>query len=337
MKKLMVENETAQNTDVLSDDHYEDSILDGDAKFDEDESEDILLEVRSEQVDTAVSSYDDALKAYLGTALKYKLLTKAQEIEYATRAQLGEKAAFDAMMLANLRLVVKVARKYTHSKLPIEDLISEGNIGLMMGISKFDPKLGFRFSTYAHHWIRQSITRAIGNQARTVRWPIHVVQKEYQHRKLLEKWNREGVDFTEKDLAEALELSVDRLCWLKNLRHAEISLNAPSTSDDDDRTMQDGLFDAQDDVSESSCGKEQDHHQLSVIMSRTLTPREERVISMRFGLLVDSMTLDQIAAQYGLTRERIRQIENVALRKLKRNLSLNGLQASDFIKSGVQD
>jgi RNA polymerase sigma factor (sigma-70 family) len=337
MKNLMVENETAKNTDVLSDDHHEDSILEGDVEFDEDESEEVLLEVRSDQVDTAVSSYDDALKAYLGTALKYKLLTKAQEIEYATRAQLGEKAAFDAMMLANLRLVVKVARRYTHSKLPIEDLISEGNIGLMMGISKFDPEMGFRFSTYAHHWIRQSITRAIGNQARTVRWPVHVVNKEYQHRKLVEKWTQEGVDFTEKELAEALEISIDKLHWLKNLYRVESSLDAPSMSDDDDRTMQDGLFDTRDDVNESNCGKEQDDHQLSVIMSRTLTQREESVISMRFGLRVNSMTLDQIAAQYGLTRERIRQIESVALRKLKRNLSLNGLHASDFIEGLVQD
>jgi RNA polymerase sigma factor (sigma-70 family) len=321
MEDLTLENETGLNQGRT----YE-----GD--FDEDASRDAFSGAEKEQLNSGGTLYNNALEAYLGTALKYKLLTKAQEIEYATKAQMGDKDAFDAMMLANLRLVVKVARKYTQSKLPVEDLISEGNMGLMIAISKFDPEMGFRFSTYAHHWIRQSVSKAIGNQARTVRWPMHVVAKGYQLRKLIEKWTMEGVDFTEKELAEALGVSTEKLYTLRNLYSFESSLNAPSMSDDDDRTMQDSLFDTRDDMNESHRVKEQDNQQLSVIMSQTLTKREEGVLSMRFGMRVDPMTLEEVASHHDLTRERIRQIESVAIKKLKRRFLINGLQMSDFIE-----
>ena len=254
---------------------------------------------------------------YLKEIGRYPLLTPEEEKELGRRMSEGDEEAKKKMTEANLRLVVSVAKRYTGRGLQFLDLIQEGNLGLMKAVDKFDHEKGFKFSTYATWWIRQSVTRAIADQAKTIRVPVHMVETINKvirtSRTLLQELGREP---SEEELAEALGMSVEKVRDILKIAQEPVSLETPIGEEEDshlgDFIPAEGASDPAELASETLM-REQIRKAIS-----TLTPREQRVLELRYGLDDGrSRTLEEVGLEFGVTRERIRQIESKAIRKLR--------------------
>jgi RNA polymerase primary sigma factor len=259
-----------------------------------------------------------ALQLYLREIGQVKLLTPQEEIILAKRIKRGDKHAREQMITANLRLVVKIARDYDGLGLPLLDLINEGNIGLIKGVERFDPAKGAKLSTYAAWWIKQSIKRALANQSKTIRLPVHVVDKVAHIRRaeirLRELFDREPTD---EEVASELGLKPHRLREYREASKAPISLESPLGSDEDSNHVSEVVADANAAAPFEHLVKASDNELLKEIFV-TLSPREREILTMRFGLDDDTpKTLEEIGGHFGVTRERIRQIQNEALLKLR--------------------
>ena len=263
-------------------------------------------------------SVDDPVKMYLKDIGKVPLLSSDEELELAMKAQAGDEYAKAKLSEANLRLVVSIAKRYSgRTNMAFLDLIQEGNIGLIKAVEKFDPSKGFRFSTYATWWIRQSITRAMADQARTIRIPVHMVETIHRltrvKRQLLQDLGR---DPTISEIGNLMGISDDKVAEILKIAQDPISLENPVGEEDDSKIsdfIEDETIKSPQEVAAQNLLREQ---LLSVI--DTLTPREQKVIRLRYGL-DDShpRTLEEVGKEFNVTRERIRQIEAKALRKLR--------------------
>ena len=260
---------------------------------------------------------DDPVRAYLKEIGQVPLLTMEQEQELARAARAGDADARRALSEANLRLVVSVAKRYAGRGLPFLDLIQEGNLGLMKAAEKFEPDRGFRFSTYATWWIRQSITRAIADQGRTIRIPVHLVESINRVRKTAgELLRRNGREPTAEEIAVRLEMEPDRVRELLQLAQEPVSLEAP-VGEEEDAHLEDFIQDEEAGVPVDEAGRQLLRQELMKVLG-SLTPREERVLTLRFGLEDgQARTLEELGKEFNVTRERIRQIEAKALRKLR--------------------
>src|SRR6266446_86032 len=282
----------------------------------EEEAEEILPEDTSYMDDIA----DDSVRLYLREIGKIPLLTAEEELTLAKKVKSGDKRAKDQMAEANMRLVVSIAKRYVGRGLDLLDLIQEGNTGLLRAVDKFDPSKGFKFSTYATWWIRQAITRAIADQARTIRIPVHMVETINKllrtQRRLTQELNREP---SNEEIAAAMEIDVDKVEHIMKIKQDISSLDASIRDDEEDSVLADFIED-EDTVSpeESATGqllKEQVKDMLSA-----LTEREQKILKLRFGLEDGkSHTLEEVGQEFSVTRERIRQIEAKALAKLRKH------------------
>jgi RNA polymerase primary sigma factor len=258
----------------------------------------------------------DPIRMYLREIGRVALLTAKEEVEFAKRAEKGDKSAADKLKTANLRLVVSIAKKYVGRGLSLLDLIQEGNIGLMRAVQKFDWRRGYKFSTYATWWIRQAITRAIADQARTIRIPVHMIETINRYyrtaRKLMQDLGREA---TPEEVAAVMGIDSDKAWQIVKISREPTSLETP-VGEDEDSQLGDFIPAAgmtPDDQAATELLKEQIRKVLD-----TLSPRERKILEYRFGLLDDRpQTLEEVGRKFGVTRERIRQIEAKALRKLK--------------------
>ncbi len=262
----------------------------------------------------------DALQLYLREIGQVKLLTPKEEIALARRIQRGDKPAREQMIKANLRLVVKIARDYDGLGVPLLDLINEGNIGLMKGVGRFDPRKGAKLSTYAAWWIKQSIKRALANQAKTIRLPVHVVDK-VAHIRRAELKLREGLDRepTDEEVADELNLDPGRVRRYRQASRAPVSLDAP-LGDGEAHRIAEIVADPNAGLPSDRLVQETDVGLLQEIMG-TLPERERTILALRFGLGDGrEQTLEEIGARFGLTRERIRQIQEQALKKIRQRM-----------------
>ena len=251
---------------------------------------------------------------------KTDLLTIEEEIELAERIMSGDTEARDHMIRANLRLVVKIAKDYSNYGLPLADLISEGNIGLMKAVEKYDPEKGGKLSTYAAWWIKQSIKRALSNQSKTVRLPVHMVDKIARLRKISASLTEElGREPSDDELTEILGIPRKKLALLKQAAQRPTSLDAP-IGEEGSATFSEALGDRNTiDPSEALTAKEM-HGELGPLL-KLLDKRESKIIGARFGLNgKKALTLEEISLDFGVTRERIRQLQNIALEKMRRAL-----------------
>ena len=271
-------------------------------------------------LDDRRSSYDgdSAFKLYLREIGQVKLLTIQEEIDLAARIKAGDKKARELMIKANLRLVVKIAHDYENYGLPLLDLINEGNIGLMKAVERFDPAKGGKLSTYGSWWIKQSIKRALANQSKTIRLPVHLVDKIAKMRrtamKLQEIFGREPTD---EELADEMGMTAARVAQLRTAAIRPASLDAP-IGDDDSNSFSEIV---QDENADTPYEQLEDKTVTRMLqeMVKTLDPREATILRYRFGL--DSgpeRTLEDVGEKFGVTRERVRQIQNIALNKLRR-------------------
>ena len=246
-----------------------------------------------------------------------KLLTPKEELALARQVQRGDEAAREHMIKANLRLVVKIARDYEGLGLPLLDLINEGNMGLMTGVERFDPKRGAKLSTYAAWWIKQNIRRALANQSRTIRLPVHVVDS-LTHMRKAEVKLRETLDRepTDEELADELRLDARRVRRYRDASRAPVSLDAPAYDDESSR-IADVVADTNAAAPFERVLMETDTELVREVLA-TLNERESRILNWRFGLTDGkSLTLEEVGKKMGLTRERIRQIQDAALKKLR--------------------
>ena len=275
-------------------------------------------EVVKDDLNDIITWGDDPVKTYLKDIGREELLTPEEEHELAVKASQGDEYAKMKLCATNLRLVVSVAKRYVNrTSMSFLDLIQEGNIGLIKTIDKFDPNRGFRFSTYATWWIRQAITRAIADQARTIRVPVHMVEtiNRYKRavRNLMQKLGREP---TTDEIAEEMGLSVSKILEIQRVGQDTISIEAPIGEEDDSKMgdiIEDESARSPMDYASQSLLREQ-----ILLVIETLTPREQEVIRQRYGLMDGRpKTLEEVGLQFHVTRERIRQIEAKALRKLK--------------------
>ena len=260
---------------------------------------------------------EDPVKTYLKEIGQVPLLSAQQEMELARAAQAGNEEARRKLSEANLRLVVSVAKRYAGRGLPFLDLIQEGNLGLMKAAEKFEPERGFKFSTYATWWIRQSITRAIADQGRTIRIPVHLVENINRVKKTAgELLRKNGREPTVEEIAVRMDLEPDKVRELLQLAQDPVSLETP-VGEEEDAHLEDFIQDEEAGVPVEEAGRQLLHRErLNVLKS--LTPREERVITLRFGLEDGrSRTLEELGREFNVTRERVRQIEAKALRKLR--------------------
>jgi len=274
---------------------------------------------------------DDSVRLYLREIGKIPLLNAQEELALAQRVVSGDKKAKDQMAEANMRLVVSIAKRYVGRGLDLLDLIQEGNTGLLRAVEKFDPDKGFKFSTYATWWIRQAITRAIADQARTIRIPVHMVETINKllrtQRRLTQELNREP---SNEEIAKEMEIDVDKVEHIMKIKQDISSLDASIRDDEEDSVLADFIED-EDTVSpeESATGqllKEQVKDMLSA-----LTEREQKILKLRFGLEDGkSHTLEEVGQEFSVTRERIRQIEAKALAKLRKHRDAKKLH--DYIK-----
>ncbi len=262
-------------------------------------------------------SVDDAVKLYLRDIGSYALLSVDEEKELAKAMANGDENAKKRLAEANLRLVVSIAKRYTSRGMAFLDLIQEGNQGLLKAVEKFDYTKGFKFSTYATWWIRQAITRAIADQARTIRLPVHMVETINKTTRVTRTLTQQlGRDPTTEEIAEAMGMTVERIREIQRTAQDPVSLETPIGEEEDSHLgdfIEDTTAAQPAEKAEQSMVKEQ----LMQVLS-TLTPREEKVIRMRYGLDDNrARTLEEVGQAFGVTRERIRQIEAKALRKLR--------------------
>ena len=260
---------------------------------------------------------DDPVKTYLKEIGRVPLLSAEQETALAQAAQAGDEQARRALSEANLRLVVSVAKRYVGRGLPFLDLIQEGNLGLMKAAEKFEPERGFKFSTYATWWIRQAITRAIADQGRTIRIPVHLVESINRVKKAAgELLRKNGREPTAEEIAVQLDMEPDRIRELLQLAQDPISLETP-VGEEEDAHLEDFIQDEEAGIPADEAGRQLLRRELMNVL-KSLTPREERVITLRFGLEDGrARTLEELGKEFNVTRERVRQIEAKALRKLR--------------------
>ena len=260
---------------------------------------------------------DDPVKAYLKEIGQVPLLSTEEEQTLARAARAGDADARRRLSEANLRLVVSVAKRYAGRGLPFLDLIQEGNLGLMKAAEKFEPDRGFKFSTYATWWIRQAITRAIADQGRTIRIPVHLVEHINRVRKTAgELLRKNGREPTAEEIAVRLEMEPDRVRELLQLAQEPVSLETP-VGEEEDAHLEDFIQDEEAGIPVDEAGRQLLRRELMSVL-KSLTPREERVITLRFGLDDGRpRTLEELGKEFNVTRERIRQIEAKALRKLR--------------------
>ena len=303
----------ANNIDVLriTDDDADDDIL---LEVDDDD------EIEVEKIDLSVPdgvSIEDPVRMYLKEIGKVPLLSAEEEIELAKRMELGDQEAKKRLAEANLRLVVSIAKRYVGSGMLFLDLIQEGNLGLIKAVEKFDYRKGYKFSTYATWWIRQAITRAIADQARTIRIPVHMVETINKlirvSRQLLQELGREP---TPEEIAAEMNMPVERVREILKISQEPVSLETPIGEEEDSHLgdfIQDDNVPVPADAAAFTLLKEQ----LEEVLG-TLTEREQKVLTLRFGLEDGrARTLEEVGREFNVTRERIRQIEAKALRKLR--------------------
>ncbi len=293
----------------------------------------------SEDVD--ISKYEtnakalDATQLYLGEIGYSPLLTAEEEVLYARRALRGDEVSRKRMIESNLRLVVKISRRYSNRGLALLDLVEEGNLGLIRAVEKFDPERGFRFSTYATWWIRQTIERAIMNQTRTIRLPIHVVKELNVYlrtaRELAQKLDHEP---TAEDIALQLEKSVDDVNRMLRLNERVSSVDNP-IGGDSDKALLDIIPDEKGGSPETST-QDDDIKNSIVHWLQELNPKQREVLARRFGLLgYEASTLEDVGREIGLTRERVRQIQVEGLRRLRDMLIHQGLSIESLFNQEV--
>jgi RNA polymerase primary sigma factor len=265
---------------------------------------------------------DDSVRLYLREIGKIPLLNAEEELALAQKVVAGDKKAKDKMAEANMRLVVSIAKRYSGRGLDFLDLIQEGNTGLLRAVEKFDPDKGFKFSTYATWWIRQAITRAIADQARTIRIPVHMVETINKllrtQRRMTQELNREP---TIEELAKELEMEPDKVEYVIKIKQDITSLDAGVGRDgeEEDSVLQDFIEDEDSATPEESATSQLLKEQVQAVLS-TLSEREQKIVKMRFGLENGkSHTLEEVGQEFAVTRERIRQIEAKALAKLRKH------------------
>lgn len=268
----------------------------------------------------------DGIKAYLKSIGNHPRLTLEEEQELSRRAKTGDKAAVNKLVESNLLLVVSIAKKYYGCGLPLLDLIQEGNIGLITAANKYDGEKGFRFSTYATYWIRQAISRALGEQSRTIRIPANMIDLLNKIKKatveLTQSLNRQPTD---EELAEKLGVEVDKVQAALDIAQVSSSLDTP-IDDEGETSMGDLIADTKASNVGDDLIKEANSQIIEGVLS-TLSNREAEIIRMRFGIGRDRpMTLEEVGTHYGLSRERIRQVETKALRKLRNPMRTNMLR-----------
>ncbi len=285
----------------------------------EDEVSDEDLAITPENVDAMA---DDSVRMYLREIGDIPLLSQEEELELAQKAVKGDKKAKDKLAESNMRLVVSIAKKYSGRGLDFLDLIQEGNTGLLRAVEKFDPEKGFKFSTYATWWIRQAITRAIADQARTIRIPVHMVETINKvmrtKRRLTQELNREPSD---AEVAEAMGMDAEKIEYVMRIRQDIASLDASvgRDGDDDESVLGDFIEDSERDSPEEATANQILKEQIAEILT-TLSEREQKIIRLRFGIGGGRPhTLEEVGNEFSVTRERIRQIEAKALAKLRKN------------------
>jgi RNA polymerase primary sigma factor len=292
-----------------------------------DDEEEVVVEDQSYLDDIA----DDSVRLYLREIGKIPLLNAEEELSLAKRVVAGEKEAKDQMAEANLRLVVSIAKRYVGRGLDLLDLIEEGNTGLLRAVEKFDPDKGFKFSTYATWWIRQAITRAIADQARTIRIPVHMVETINKllrtQRRLTQELNREP---TNAEIAKEMEIDESKVEHIMKIKQDISSLDASIRDDEEESVLADFIEDEDTITPEESATGQLLKEQVKDMLG-ALTEREQKILKLRFGLEDGKQhTLEEVGQEFSVTRERIRQIEAKALAKLRKHKDARKLH--DYIK-----
>ena len=263
-----------------------------------------------------------SIKLYLNQIGQIPLLRPEEEIELAEKIRRGDKAARDRMIRCNLRLVVKIAQDYKDFGLQLVDLISEGNIGLIKAVERFDPTKGGKLSTYAAWWIKQAIKRALANQGKTIRLPVHLVDKISRMRKVAAQLHDElEREPTDDELAEVMNIPVHKIAHLKTVSSRPASLDAPVGDSEDSARFGEMVGDENAPTPFESLREKGKKSDLAQMLSE-LEPREAEILRLRFGLDgEDEMTLEDVGARFRITRERVRQLQNIALSKLRRAIT----------------
>ena len=268
----------------------------------------------------------NAMRTYMQEIGKTPLLSKQEEIELAARIQAGDKAARDHMISANLRLVVKIAYDYNNFGLPLLDLISEGNIGLIKAVERFDPSKGGKLSTYAAWWIKQSIKRALANQSKTIRMPVHLVDRIAKMRKvtaqLADELDREPSD---EEIGYVMDMPVNKVAHLKSVSIRPASLDAP-IGEDGETTFGELVHNEDESTPRDSLEEKSINQDITSVIGQ-LEDREAEIIQLRFGLDGNRpLTLEEVGERFDVTRERVRQIQNIAIHKMRRLMTENERQ-----------
>lgn len=285
------------------------------------------LRVKNEYKAEASDVSQDSIQMYLREIGKIPLLSAEDEISLSKRKEVGDKEAERRLIEANLRLVVSIAKKFVGKQLSLLDLIQEGNVGLFRAVKKFEYRKGYKFSTYATWWIRQAITRALADQSRTIRIPVHMVEtinrfKQVQ-RRLIQDLGREPLP---EEMASEMDLPVEKVRHIKKISQETVSLETSVGDDEEDSKLQDFIEDTKTISPDKAAGRELLREYVKIGME-DLTPREQKILEMRFGLVDGvSHTLEEVGKEFDVTRERIRQIEAKALEKIQQKEIIHKLR-----------
>jgi RNA polymerase primary sigma factor len=321
--------EVDEHVTTIEDYHFDDSARRGRRKAtfsDFSDEEDLYLDEEEVEEEGDDHEVENAIRQYLAEIGRFPLLTSEQELKIARRVLEGDMQAQQRLVEANLRLVVSIAKRYNNQGISLLDLIQEGNLGLIRAVQKFDPRRGFRFSTYATWWIRQAISRAVAEHTRTIHVPVHVVELIYKMKRITRQLYQDlGRDPFPEEVAQAINLTKERIVELQSIAETPISLDAPLI-DDEQYHLADMLEDthaaAPADVVTHKVLQDQITHALE-----TLSQRERQVIELRYGLKDGYChTLEELSVYFKLTRERIRQIEVKALRTLRQPIQVHLLR-----------